>query len=97
MDSLFDLTHHHHHPLVQQFDPITFVFSYLQQNAFFIQLTMAMSVMSVLFDAWILGLFVFEYDKDNLILDQKTREDLPPNNNFKPNNNNDVFPNRDFE
>ena len=68
MDSLINLTHHHH-PLVQQFDPITFILTFLQQNAFFIQLTMAMSVLSVLFDVWILGLFVFEYDKDNLILD----------------------------
>ena len=55
-----------------------------------------MEVASVAFNIWIVGLFVFEYDKDNLILDQKTREKIKPNKNGGPGGNDDIFPNRDF-
>ena len=87
--------HFEHHPLVQAFDPITFTFTFLQQNTFFIYVTIADSLMSLLFNVWIAGLFVFEYDKDNLILDQHTREKIPPNKK-NPGEKDDVFPNRDF-
>ena len=46
---------------------------------------MAEIVASVAFNVWILGLFVFEYDKDNLILDQQTRQEIKPNANGGPN------------
>ena len=86
---------HHHHPLVQVFDPITFTFTFIQQNTFFIYLTFAMSAASVLFNVWLAGLLVFEYDKDNLILDQHTREKIPANKS-SGGNKDDIFPNRDF-
>lgn len=59
-------------------------------------LTMASSVLSVLFNAWVVGLFVFEYDKDNLILDQTTRENLPAKATGGPDSRDDVFPRNDF-
>lgn len=79
-----------------QFDVISFALEFVQTNTFFIYCTAAMGVLSVLFNTWIGGLFVFEYDKDNLRLDQYTREELPPNSSGGPGGSDDVFPNRDF-
>lgn len=92
--------HHHmvqaNHPMVQAFDAISFVAGFVQQNSFLIYVTSAMAVCSVLFNVWLGGLAVFEYDKDNLILDQKTREEIPPDSAGGPDSPDDVFPNRDF-
>ena len=82
-------SHHseaHNHPLVQAFNPIAFVLDFLQQNTFFVYLTSAMALGSVLFNAWVLGLFVFEYDKSTLTLDQTKREELPPQGDGGPQN-----------
>ena len=91
---------HHHavqavHPNVQAFDAISFIFQFWQKNTFLIYVTAAMSFCSVLFNVWLAGLFVFEYDKENLILDQVTREEIPPKDSGGPAAD-DVFPNRDF-
>lgn len=84
------------HPMVQAFDAISFAFQFVQKNTFLIYVTAAMGILSVLFNVWIGGLFVFEYDKDNLVLDQFTREKIPPRDAGGPGGNDDVFPNRDF-
>ena len=91
---------HHHsvqatHPMVQAFDALSFIFQFGQKNSFLIYVTIAMAVCSVAFNAWLVGLVVFEYDKENLILDQFTREKIPPKDAGGPNQD-DVFPDRSF-
>ena len=51
-----------------------------------------MAMGSVGFNAWLLGLFVFEYEKEQLILDQATRENLPEASDGGPKSRDDVFP-----
>ena len=60
-------------------------------------MTAGTSIASVMFDVWLLGLFIFEYDKDNLVLDQVTREAVLPEGADGPQSSEDVFPNREFE
>ena len=46
---------------------------------------------------WLLGLLIFEYDKDNLVLDQVTREAVLPEGADGPQSSEDVFPNRESD
>ena len=79
------------------FDVITFTFSFVQSNAFLLLVTAGTSVASILYDVWLLGLLIFEYDKDNLVLDQVTREAVLPEGVDGPQSSEDVFPSREWD